>query len=60
VQLGMSALGQKRTCALHQPSVYLDCRRSPLILSVCDTSNSSKTNKKDRGFWEPLNASPVN
>src|SRR5262245_49348281 len=31
--------------------VYLDCRCSPLFLSVCDTSNSSKANKKDCGFW---------
>ena len=58
LQQGMSATARSghseaATCAvLEQAScVYLDCRRSPLFLSVCDTSNSSKANKKDCGFW---------
>jgi hypothetical protein len=61
VQFGMSAWPkadiQRRVPALALEQafcIYLDCRRSPLFLSVCDTPNSSKANKKERGAWTLL------
>jgi hypothetical protein len=55
VRLAKSGHSEAGTLALEQAfCIYLDCRRSPLFLSVCDTPNSSKANKKERGAWTLL------